>query len=170
MHKSLLFSVLIIIFFPDLTAQDHWKNYSNSKVWKNLNRASRRNCEVEILDLSYQKLDKIPSKVFELKALKVLILRGNNITNVPSDIAKLDHLKFLNLMDNQLIELPKEIGSLDELEHLLLMKNYIKYVPEELKQLKQLKQLNIAYNPIDQDLGFLKEELPTCEIIEIIEL
>ncbi|UII35047.1 hypothetical protein LVD17_14650 [Fulvivirga ulvae] len=119
------------------------KAYSNYKVFTSLKKALKNKDDVEILHLTKKDLKVFPSEILQFKNLKVL-----------------------NLTDNHIKEIPSEIGKLKELEWLQMMKNELKGLPPEIVQLKKLKRINVAFNYMyDEDVEFIKQELPDCLII-----
>ena len=94
------------------------------------------------LDLSGQKLNSIPNKVFTFPNLRSLNLSNNNIRLISSEIKKLKYLKVLQLEQNQIQDISKKI-----------------------KFLKQLEILNLTDKDIDNQLLLeLKEFLPNTLI------
>ena len=58
--------------------------------------------QLEILDLSRNKLSKVPDEIGNMKALRVLSLLNNSIENVPYCLGNLDTLRILKLAGNPL--------------------------------------------------------------------
>ena len=59
--------------------------------------------QLELLDLSFNRLGTIPEDVGGMKALRVLSLLHNRIENVPPNIASMDTLSILRLGGNPLV-------------------------------------------------------------------
>jgi len=121
------------------------------------------------LDLSNQKLDKIPASVFEKTNLEELNISGNYLTgSIPGEIRFLKDLKILNASNNQMTGVPAEIGQLVNLEVLDLSNNLLTGLPYELKNLQNLKVFNISGNKYSElDLSIIEQELPkTVNVIK----
>lgn len=58
--------------------------------------------QLEILDLSRNKLARVPDEIKEMKTLRVLSLRDNYIGEIPSCVGFLDTLRILKLTGNPL--------------------------------------------------------------------
>lgn len=58
--------------------------------------------QLEILDLSRNKLIRVPDEIKEMKTLRVLSLLKNNIGEIPSCVGSLDTLRILKLAGNPL--------------------------------------------------------------------
>ena len=107
-----------------------------------------------ILDLSYNKITSIPSKLFPSKSsLEILNLASNNIELLePQCFAQLEQLRELKLNRNKLSSLPKltfyQLGKLEQLE---LNKNKLEKIPgltfHGLKNVKilKLRKNNLRY-------------------------
>ncbi len=104
--------------------------------------------QTKALDLSKNKLEEIPSEVFEYTQLKILLLNNSEITNLPSEIKKLTNLIYLNLTFNQLTSLPPEIENLINLSELYLCINQFEDLPNEIGSLTNLTTLNICENQL----------------------
>ena len=83
-----------------------------------------------------------------LTNLEILDLSNNKLKTLPVEIEKLTNLKELTIDCNWFNTLPKEIGLLNNLEKLSFAINDIKEIPEEIKQLPKLKEINIHFNPL----------------------
>lgn len=116
-----------------------------------------------ILDLSNQGLDKLPSYVTNLSNLEELNISNNNITGaLPSQMQNLRKLRVLNVSNNLMTGVPAEIGQLQNLEVLDLSNNQLTGLPNELANLKKLKIFNLSGNNYSQmDLEVIKKGLPS---------
>ena len=80
---------------------------------------------LEILDLSFNRLIKITEDIKYLNTLTNLKLNNNSLKELPYSIGKLINLKFLSLDHNKLSTIPSSIGSLNNLQILSLSHNNV---------------------------------------------
>jgi len=116
--------------------------------------------KLEIVDLSYIKIRKIPKLFCNLKMITSLTLQGNNLKKVPSSIENLQWLHELRLDDNKIKYLPKSIGNLIHLECIGLHNNKLKRLPNTIVNCIALNRLFISDNKITKlpkNIGKLKE-------------
>jgi Leucine-rich repeat (LRR) protein len=121
-----------------------------------------------VLDLSGQKLKKIPDYVFNKTDIQRLDLSNNNLGgSLQAEVRQLQSLKVLNLNNNHFAGVPAEIGQLKNLEELNLSNNQITGLPYELGNLSNLKVLNLRGNNYSRaDLEIIKKTLPaTTEVL-----
>ncbi|KAG2211106.1 hypothetical protein INT46_004705 [Mucor plumbeus] len=79
-----------------------------------------------------------------------LDISRNKLTRLPSQIGQLVHLRILNATSNQLADIPNELFSLKDLQVLTLSQNQIKIIPEDMpKFLPNLVTFRIAANVIE---------------------
>ena len=117
----------------------------NLSMWKNKTLLLD---EVQAVDLSCNKLTKIPTECLAYYLMERLILSGNILTSIPKSIMVLRSLVFLDLSRNQLKHLPIPILQLPFLEILLLSNNHLEEIPEEINLMKNLIELDVACNKI----------------------
>ncbi|KAH7729089.1 Leucine rich repeat 4 [Aphelenchoides avenae] len=67
---------------------------------------------IQELDLSFNRLEAIPTDTTLLKTLRVLKLRGNRLAHLPSEIGSLNLLRILDVSANCLTKLPLELRNL----------------------------------------------------------
>lgn len=117
----------------------------------------------KILNLSNQKLLKIPSYVFNQTDLEELNVSHNSLTGaIQSQIGQLKNLKILNASYNSMTGVPAEVGQLQNLQVLDLSYNQLTGLPNELGNLKNLKTLNLSGNSYsEQDLEGIRSKLPS---------
>ncbi|KAK4425117.1 hypothetical protein Salat_1705600 [Sesamum alatum] len=114
------------------------------------------------LDLSDTRIRTLPSSLFMLSKLKVIMLRNCvSLDKLPTEIQNLNHLEVLDLSGTELYYLPDEIGQLTGLTHLQISfygpddeSEYahlpLKLIsPGVLSQLKALQALGIVVHPED---------------------
>ena len=106
--------------------------------------------DTKILDLTSNKLTKIPQEIQYLTQLQVLCLSNNQITEIPEEIQYLTQLHSFDLSDNLITKIPKEIRYLMQLQALFLSDNLIKEIPQEIKYLTQLQELYLDDNKITE--------------------
>ncbi|NEP02262.1 MAG: leucine-rich repeat protein [Symploca sp. SIO2E9] len=93
-------------------------------------------------------LTKIPEEVFELKNLRVLILRNNIIYKLPKSLGNLSNLTKLDLSYNQLSTLPEFLENISNLTKLYLIHNQLSTLPESLGNLSDLTELDLSGNQL----------------------
>ena len=104
--------------------------------------------EVHTVDLSSNKLSKIPNECLVYSLMERLIVCDNILNSVTNSILVLKSLVFIDLSRNQLNRLPTSICQLTSLEILLLNNNQIDRIPEEINSLKNLIELDVSCNYI----------------------
>ena len=127
---------------------------------------------LEILDLSGNRLNKLPDEFVRLKKLRILFLSDNEFTEFPSVLAvctqldmigfkanKIEHIaedalpinvRWLILTNNRLICLPKSIGKCTKLQKVMLAGNQLKELPDEMVACKRIELLRISANDIQE--------------------
>lgn len=95
------------------------------------------------------------SYVYDLKDLKTLSFKMNNIINVDKSISNLTSLESLDLSYNKITDLPDSISKLINLKELSLEyqydneKYYLTKIPFSIFTLKNLETLDLSRNPIE---------------------
>jgi len=79
---------------------------------------------LQILDLSHNKLKSLPDYVGNLKNLQTLDLSSNELKTLPDTIGKLKYLLILDVSNNMLTTLPNSIGNIKNLEELYISRNH----------------------------------------------
>jgi len=121
----------------------------------------------KFMDLSGQKLTKLPESLFGMSDLEVLDISDNNLTGaLPSQIGQLKNLMKLDASNNQMTGIPAEVGQLSKLQELNYSNNLITGLPNEIANLKNLKIFNLTGNQYSkQDLAGIKQTLPELRVI-----
>lgn len=110
---------------------------------------------LEVLDLSKNHIDTLPSWIGELVALRQLDVSRNNLWKLPDALAQLDSLRVLDANRNPLIELPDAMGFMTHLQQLILWSTGISFLPPTFVMLDGVLQLldlrACMMNKTDQD-------------------
>lgn len=91
---------------------------------------------------------------------QVLDLSGNRIDRLPDSISRLTRLEALVLTDNSLAELPPALGALPRLRQLLVGQNRLRALPPELGRCAALEELDSHHNVLQVGCGGLR--LTSC--------
>ena len=100
------------------------------------------------LDISRNKLTVLPPEMGQLSELKKLKVRENKLSSLPHQIVKLSNLIKLDISGNQLSSLPPEIPQLSNLQVLDIGGNKLTSLPPEIMQLSNLKVLVLSRNKL----------------------
>lgn len=123
------------------------------KVEQPLRRRARDFCKkLTSLDLSINRLSKLPDELGALQSLEVLNVSENRLTALPSWVAALP-LQFLDAESNQLTHLPLDLASNTSIEALIASQNRIAAVDGQLLTIPTLRHLSLDQN----DLAALPE-------------
>ncbi|KAJ3097646.1 hypothetical protein HDU97_004706 [Phlyctochytrium planicorne] len=98
-----------------------------------------------LLNLSHNKILRIPEPVVKLKKLKALILNNNEIVRI-DNVGGLTALNALILSHNKITEIP-QLRSLTSLTKLSLSHNSLRHFPD-LTSLPSLRELRLSHNRI----------------------
>lgn len=147
---------LIIASFSTVNAQllDSL-GFATAKIYTNLQQAMQEPLKVYRLHLVHQKIDSIPTAIFQFKNLQDLDLSRNRIKEVNERLGELQNLQYLNLSRNKIEVLPTSIGNLINLKKLIANQNEIVAIPVQIGQLKKLEVLDLWSN----ELSFFPDQL-----------
>lgn len=101
------------------------------------------------LFLNHNYISALPTSLFDLTSLTVLILRGNQLTHIPTCISQLVNLTELSLGHNQISYLPGEILHLPKLRALSVLPNPFMPCPKD-------KQI-VSKTPSNHQSRFFRE-------------
>ncbi|XP_067377480.1 leucine-rich repeat-containing protein 18 isoform X2 [Channa argus] len=110
---------------------------------------------VDELDLSRNKIQKLPDHIGNFLSLKWLDLHSNKLESVPDSIGNLVGLTHLNLSNNHLTSagLPSTIGLLTSLKSLNLGMNHLDTLPPTMVALDSLQELVSVYTWLSPSVG-----------------
>ncbi len=122
--------------------------------------------KLEILVLDYNEVSVLPKSLQDLKHLRRIYWRNNNLGSAKPRIPKLEKIEKLDLTGNALAKLPK-VHRLKGLEELVLENNEFNGIPTwKGRRLKTLKEIDLSLNPIQID----KKWYGLLDHIEILKL
>ena len=101
---------------------------------------------LEVLNLSHNALDDLPTSLARMRTLKILLVANNLLTHLPETITNLTQLVLLDLTHNKLTSLPQNLGSLRVLQTLRLGQNEFETLPHDIGHLSLLKDLDLHSN------------------------
>ncbi|EDV19225.1 uncharacterized protein TRIADDRAFT_62316 [Trichoplax adhaerens] len=117
---------------------------------------------LQTLDLSDNKLNVVPSPIFEnLRQLRTVDLSRNDFVAFPKSLKYLQKLKKLNLSFNKFLEMPAELGYLKHLQHLDMSSNLIDSISTDAicqawkNSLMVLKLANNLISRLPSQIGLL---------------
>ncbi|HIP37593.1 MAG TPA: leucine-rich repeat domain-containing protein [Crocinitomix sp.] len=118
------------------------------------------------LDLSKQKMTKLPKEVSKFINLKELYLSKNKLHALPNHLLNLQKLEVLDLSKNNFKNFPPQLCSLQSLKQLFLGRNNIQVIPDCIGQIKNLEILDLWLNPI----GNLPQTISNLKKLKVIDL
>ena len=123
---------------------------------------------LEILDLSGNRLTRLPADLGRLHQLRILFCSGNPFTELPEVLGTLPRLemigfkacqlervsaaalpprlRWLILTDNRIVEVPAALGERPALQKLMLAGNSLQSLPASMADLRQLELLRLSAN------------------------
>ena len=122
--------------------------------------------DLEVLDLSDNKLAELPEGLKNLNQLTTLVLSGNRLEEIPSVVCQLKTLTTLDVAYNTISRLPESISNLDKLTTINLSYNELKEISRNLCQLKKLTTLDITSNPIKR----IAEEITNLRLLSTLRM
>ncbi|KAM8750483.1 leucine-rich repeat-containing protein 10B [Acanthopagrus schlegelii] len=119
-----------------------------------------------VLDLSYRKFKRLPSRVPGLMHLEKLYVCGNRLRTLPDSISQLQGLRILALDFNKMEDVPPAVCQLTNLTRLYLGSNRLMSLPPELRNLQSLRCLWMESNYFQK---FPRElyDLPNLKSLQI---
>ena len=114
-----------------------------------------------VLDLSYRKFKRLPSRVCGLMHLEKLYACGNRLRTLPAGTSQLQGLRILALDFNKMEDVPAPVFQLTKLTRLYLGSNRLMTLPPELRNLQSLRCLWVESNYFqDVSTGGLRPTQP----------
>uniref|UniRef100_A0A6E8W1B0 Calponin-homology (CH) domain-containing protein n=1 Tax=Anopheles coluzzii TaxID=1518534 RepID=A0A6E8W1B0_ANOCL len=102
---------------------------------------------LQVLLVSNNRLATLPDELGRMEKLTELDAACNQITHLPARMGDLRNMRSLNLRSNQLVYLPRDLTCL-ELAFLDISSNKIATLPVELRHMTSLVDLELSNNPL----------------------
>ncbi|XP_063801561.1 PH domain leucine-rich repeat-containing protein phosphatase 2 isoform X4 [Pseudophryne corroboree] len=123
--------------------------------------------QLNILNLSQNKLGEFPLHLCEIATLTELNVSCNGIAQLPPQIGQLLSLQTLNLDGNSLASLPQELGFLQQLSQLGLSFNDLSSIPKVYEKLVSVEKLSMAGNRVDCLSLQTLSNMPHLKVIDL---
>ncbi len=101
---------------------------------------------LEILDIGYNPLKKIPAWIWKLSSIQELFISGLEINELPIEIGNLKTLTTLSISESNLDDFPESIGYLKNLSELWADDNNLSTLPNTFKNLQKLRDISFSSN------------------------
>lgn len=140
-------------------------------VYKSLDEALAHPEKVYRLKLvNKHRMDSLPEKIFMLKNLRELTVKGCKLNVLNQHISQLDKLIYLNVSCNHLVRLPQTIGDMTQLKGLVISRNKIYELPETMGTMKSLEIIDAWDNPLyvlPESISQLAESLKIFDLRQV---
>lgn len=141
---------LAFLWLDSLTAQiSNEVDWKKSQVFKNLDKAREARLNgvpIFRLDLSKQKLNAVPSEIWDWTELREIVLDRNKIKAIGPELRQLTFLEHLSVNSNRLERFPEVLTQLDQLISLEMGDNMIDTIPLDIDRMKALVSLELWDN------------------------
>ena len=123
--------------------------YLHNRAWQSIPEEVYQCKNLQVLDVSKNRLRELPEQLLELEQLEHLNLSENQFAQIPSLLSQFSNLRVLQLAHNQIMGLPENEATWPEnLEQLDLNHNSINSLVLGAKNWKKLQNLSLAHNQI----------------------
>ena len=125
---------------------------------------------LNFLDASCNRLNKLPTELYQRDTLSHLILSNNGIDHLSDKISNLKNLEKIDLSFNRLRTFPLELQDLEALKYILLNNNQATEYPFNLTSFKSGVALDVSGNHFKQSLLKNDSELFTKPLTLLLNL
>jgi len=108
----------------------------------------RSNSIITSVNLSNNKLKRVPGSIRKLKQLRELDLSGNQLKRIPRFLRKCDKLQEITLNYNQIELTERSVRNLAHVPVILLAGNQLTELPENIDELTAARKLNFSLNEL----------------------
>ncbi|MCQ4299303.1 leucine-rich repeat-containing serine/threonine-protein kinase [Pseudomonas songnenensis] len=120
---------------------------------------------LEVLNLSGNRLDSLPSDLSRLRKLRILFCSDNLFAEVPDCLGDCEQLEMIGFKANQIRYLPAAALP-PALRWLILTDNQLQALPDEIGNCRRLQKLMLAGN----QLSSLPDSLANCTNLELLRI
>ncbi|MEZ5042308.1 MAG: leucine-rich repeat domain-containing protein [Saprospiraceae bacterium] len=118
------------------------------------------------IDISHNRLKRLPPGFEHLKSLKTILIDHNALSRLPETMGAFRQLNELHLRHNHLKKLPHSIANCIHLDKLILAHNQLTQLPATFGQLGRLSELDLSENRIRQ----LPASIGHCDMLRRLYL
>lgn len=118
---------------------------------------------LETLDASWNKIRRLPSRLYYCTKLRHLDVSHNQLSSLPAEIGSMQSLQYLSVAFNTLESLPEELFSCKRLKTLALGNNSISFISSRVSNLAQLVRLELKGNRLES----LPVEIGDCTLLKL---
>ena len=120
---------------------------------------------LEVLDLSGNRLKRLPRRFSELRELRIAFFSGNDFETFPEVLGECPNLEMVGFKSNRIARVAGDALP-SRLRWLILTDNRLESLPEELGRRPRLQKLMLAGNRLRQ----LPDSLAACENLELLRI
>lgn len=146
---------------------DSWRDSHYSHQIPNSLSSISNLKNVTELHIEHQQWETLPTEIGEMENLEVLNVSCNKLRELPDFILKLKKLRVLNFKQNYGLKTIPDISELTNLESVDLVYTDIKTLSEGFFNLKNLKEINTAQSDLDKDTAIMRRLIKTFPNAEI---
>lgn len=121
---------------------------------------------LEILDLTGNALNALPSDLNRLKKLRILFCSSNQFTQLPEVLGDCQNLSMIGFKANQIKHIPDSAIPAATLRWFIVTDNVLKTLPNALGDCRQLQKLMLAGN----QLATLPASMANCHALELLRI
>ncbi|XP_051985511.1 volume-regulated anion channel subunit LRRC8E [Xyrauchen texanus] len=154
----------------EILSLQHCRRLTTLRLWHNdiscISEHVSKLRALETLDMSWNKIRRLPARLCYCTKLRHLDLSHNQLTSLPSEIGILQCLQFLSVAYNSLESLPEELFSCKRLKVLALGNNSISVLSPRVMNLAHLVRLELRGNRLES----LPAEIGNCISLKLAAL
>ncbi|XP_075899858.1 volume-regulated anion channel subunit LRRC8C isoform X2 [Nelusetta ayraudi] len=151
----------------EILSLQHCRRLATLRLWHNkityIPEHVSKLHSLETLDVSWNKLHKLPSRLFYCTKLRHLDVSHNQLTSLPPEVGILQGLQFFSAAFNSLETLPEELFSCKRLKTLALGNNCLSFISPRVANLAQLVRLEVKGNRLES----LPPEIGDCPMLAV---
>jgi len=125
-----------------------------------------------VLDVSFNLLETLPEAISKLTSLQELYISNNKLSSLPESIGSLSSLRVIKANNNVLTTTLPSIRSLQNLEKLIVDENILVSLPEDIGHCSRLRVLHAQHNALSclpLSLALLKGQLGDMDVSQNTE-
>jgi hypothetical protein len=121
---------------------------------------------LEILDLSSNALNDLPSDLHLLKKLRIIFCSNNQFTHLPEVLGQCENLSMIGFKANKINHIAEDAIPTRTLRWFIVTDNALKKVPDALGDCSHLQKLMLAGN----QLNALPTRMANCHALELLRI